>query len=90
MIELRVEYNEHKTETQIFSENAEYAVHVGTYEGKNARIWVDDFSSRGVADVFLDDLINPLNKETERGAVVEKAIEIHKALVPFDTKFQYM
>ena len=90
MIDLRVEYNKNKTEARIFAENAEYAVHVGTYEGKCPRIWVDDFSSTGVADVFLDNLINPLNKETERGAVVEKAIEIHETLVPYDIKFEYM
>lgn len=90
MIDLQVEYNDEKTQAKIYCGDNQYIVHVGTYEGVLPRIWVDDYSTTGVADVFLDDLINPLNKETERGAVVEKAIEIHKELVPYDTKYEYM
>jgi hypothetical protein len=74
-------------------EDSEYKITVATYSGEGLRIWIDDYNPANEVTVNIEweheRLVNPLNKETRRGAIVEKAIEIYENLEPFDYKFSY-
>ena len=90
---VKIKFNEDKTAAYLTLNKHEYKVTVGTYEGEGLRIWIDDYNPDNEVTVNIEweheRLINPLNKKTERGAVVERAIQIHEELKHINYRFSY-